>query len=82
MNHLCVRRFLCACACSPSLPNAPLPSRFSLTQLHSSGNAALAVDRTYVAFSSYLTSPPPLPNASSGLQSFTALAMREITAVK
>ena len=35
-----------------------------------------------MAFSSYLTSPPPLPNASSGLQSFIALAMREITAVK
>ena len=35
-----------------------------------------------MAFSSYLTSPPPLPNASSGLQSFIALAMMEITAVK
>ena len=34
-----------------------------------------------MAFSSYLTSSPPL-NASSGLQSFIALAMREMTAVK
>ena len=34
-----------------------------------------------MAFSSYLTSSPPL-NASSGLQSFIALAMMEITAVK
>ena len=34
-----------------------------------------------MASSSYLTSPPP-PNASSGLQSFIALAMMEITAAK
>ena len=34
-----------------------------------------------MAFSSYLTSSPPL-NASSGLQRFIALALMEITAVK